>query len=85
MYVLIRHLFQSYRVEMEQWKKKNQKRKGVYVSQLVKGLPFKHIRSKVILIRGYNNNNYNFKYYKSRRICFEYVQLFIKKQLCICI
>ncbi|KAG1933868.1 gag-pol fusion protein [Pimephales promelas] len=37
----------SYRVEMEQWKKKNQKRKGVYVSPLVKGLPFKHIRSKV--------------------------------------
>lgn len=79
MYVHILHLFQSFRVEMEQWKKKSQKRKGVYVSPLVKGLPFKDVRSKVILIRGYNNdNNYN-NYNKTITNLeeFVYVQLFI--------
>lgn len=44
---------------MEQWKKKSQKRKGVYVSPLVKGLPFKDVRSKVLLIVMYNNDNNN--------------------------
>ncbi|KAK2915778.1 hypothetical protein Q8A67_000152 [Cirrhinus molitorella] len=32
---------------MEKWKKKTKTRKGVYVSPLVKGLPFKNLKSKV--------------------------------------
>lgn len=43
----ILHLFKNFRVDMEKWKKRSGKRKGVYVSPLVTGLPFKRLKSKV--------------------------------------
>ncbi len=46
-------------------KKKSHKRKGVYVSQLVKG---SDVRSKVLLIIVYNNNNNNNYYYYYKRL-----------------